>query len=770
MTIDVPVESPQGNILNYSIISSSDDEENPLKLKLKISKSSNKVPQVILQKLDDEYVASLSLKPSIRAKNFNEFEMKEVEKSSINDTPSSTPRKRARPRKNEVFNNVMHSPTKIQKTPVKKNELEKHLDNLCTTMVNKVNVTTPVKRSLAKSNLNDSDYEMSDSPSKKGILNSTSVVETPRRRDSRLANPSPMKVDENLILSGKRLSRTPVRFTEDTSTHSAKINLNESFRRIVLRSRHNVENISKSERTRNSSIGLRRSTRKSYAEFYTDLEDAEAIQVAEALKESKIEVDKHQRVVRSRGNSISSNLSEATSSDSEGISTRVLRSRGNSLSSISSQKSPERIPSQQVAPKTPKSRQQINKAKTPKSAATTPKTPKNRLKMLREGVITPSMHSRSSTICGDSTPLMRARTQLHVSYVPTSLPCREKEYLDVYNFLRAKLDDGCGGCMYISGVPGTGKTATVTSVIDSLVKDKKVPKFSYVSINGMRLTEPRQAYVEIWKQLTTKTVPWEHAQSLLEERFTKKKNHSPVVILIDELDILCTKRQDVVYNLLDWPTKCKDQLVVITIANTMDLPERLLMSRVTSRLGLTRLTFQAYTHKQLMEIVTKRLTGTDSFNSDAVQLVARKVASVSGDARRALDICRRAAEIAESDGKTQLVSIMHINEALTAMITQPQVMAMKRCSRLQKLLLQAIVAEIERTGVEETTFSDIFKMLISCCALDGFKMVSSTVAQRAIAELSAAKLILTDQKCGDIFQRVILNVSVHDVYFALKKE
>lgn len=47
------------------------------------------------------------------------------------------------------------------------------------------------------------------------------------------------------------------------------------------------------------------------------------------------------------------------------------------------------------------------------------------------------------------------------------------------------------------------------------------------------------------------------------------------------------------------------------------------MSRVTSRLGLTRLTFQAYTHKQLMEIVTKRLMGTDSFNSDAVQLVAR---------------------------------------------------------------------------------------------------------------------------------------------------
>lgn len=41
-----------------------------------------------------------------------------------------------------------------------------------------------------------------------------------------------------------------------------------------------------------------------------------------------------------------------------------------------------------------------------------------------------------------------------------------------------------------------------------------------------------------------------------------------------QLDILCTKRQDVVYNLLDWPTKTNAQLIVVTIANTMDLPER----------------------------------------------------------------------------------------------------------------------------------------------------------------------------------------------------
>lgn len=54
--------------------------------------------------------------------------------------------------------------------------------------------------------------------------------------------------------------------------------------------------------------------------------------------------------------------------------------------------------------------------------------------------------------------------------------------------------------MYVSGVPGTGKTATVTAVIRSLQdmsKERQVPQFDFVNLNGMRITEPRQAYVEV---------------------------------------------------------------------------------------------------------------------------------------------------------------------------------------------------------------------------------------------------------------------------------
>ena len=92
------------------------------------------------------------------------------------------------------------------------------------------------------------------------------------------------------------------------------------------------------------------------------------------------------------------------------------------------------------------------------------------------------------------------------------------------------------------------------------------------------------------------------------------------------------------------------------------------------------MTFQPYTHKQLMEIVTSRLTGLRAFQADAVQLAARKVAALSGDARRALDICRRATEISERDAigaEEAHVTMKHVNDAVQEMYCAPKIVAMR---------------------------------------------------------------------------------------------
>jgi origin recognition complex subunit 1 len=57
--------------------------------------------------------------------------------------------------------------------------------------------------------------------------------------------------------------------------------------------------------------------------------------------------------------------------------------------------------------------------------------------------------------------------------------------------------------------------------------------------------------------------------------------------------------------------------------------------------GMIRINFQPYTTPQLEQIIHARLGGsTDVLSTDAVKFAAMKVSSISGDARRVLDICR----------------------------------------------------------------------------------------------------------------------------------
>jgi len=55
---------------------------------------------------------------------------------------------------------------------------------------------------------------------------------------------------------------------------------------------------------------------------------------------------------------------------------------------------------------------------------------------------------------------------------------------------------------------------------------------------------------------------------------------------MDELDQLMTAKQEVVYNFFNWPTLTGAKLVVLAVANTMDLPERVMSGCVRSRLGV----------------------------------------------------------------------------------------------------------------------------------------------------------------------------------------
>uniref|UniRef100_A0AAQ4QFX0 Origin recognition complex subunit 1 n=1 Tax=Gasterosteus aculeatus aculeatus TaxID=481459 RepID=A0AAQ4QFX0_GASAC len=426
-----------------------------------------------------------------------------------------------------------------------------------------------------------------------------------------------------------------------------------------------------------------------------------------------------------------------------------------------------------AGPRTPRSKPRIRSStrtpqRTPNRKITpgTPRTPQ---------CATPSIPSRSLPARQPANVLEEARTRLHVSSVPESLPCREQEFQDIYSFVESKIEDGTGGCMYISGVPGTGKTATVQEVMRCLqhaADVDEIPPFHFIEINGMKMTDPHQAYVQILQKLTGQKATADHAAALLEKRFSNPApRKETTVLLVDELDLLWTRKQNVMYNLFDWPTRRHARLVVLTIANTMDLPERIMINRVASRLGLTRMSFQPYSFKQLQQIIMSRLNKVKAFEEDALQLVW---AALSGDARRCLDICRTATEICEHSpadpSATGLVEVGHVMEALNEMFSSAYVTAIKCASLQEQLFLRAVIAEFRRLGLEEATFQQVFVQHQALCRVEGLQPISVSEGLAVCRRLGGCRLLLLEPSRLGVLQRVRLNVSQDDVLYALKAD
>lgn len=385
------------------------------------------------------------------------------------------------------------------------------------------------------------------------------------------------------------------------------------------------------------------------------------------------------------------------------------------------------------------------------------------------------------------TPQERARRLLHVGATPEHLPCREDQYEEVLACVEDAVEEGIGSCVYVSGVPGTGKTATVREVIRALTaraQRNEMNPFTFVEINGMKLPDANQAYSLLWSAISggQRASP-KAALALLSSHFARVgagaagavgmgggagPGRAATVVLMDELDQLVTSRQEVMYNMFNWPNTQGSRLIVIAVANTMDLPERTLNPKVASRLGMTRITFMPYNDRQLVQIVQSRLgiqpaaqqaqtqaqnddqakeldkaatAGCETvFSADAITYVSKRVSNVSGDARRMLDVCRRAVELVESRARPALtgnttplesasvptpatsppikqITIHDMRQVLDSMVKSGKVGHIATLPLHAKMVLLSLLNVLRRSGLAEATVGDVFAHHAAVCRM-----------------------------------------------------
>lgn len=252
---------------------------------------------------------------------------------------------------------------------------------------------------------------------------------------------------------------------------------------------------------------------------------------------------------------------------------------------------------------------------------------------------------------------------------PERVICRTNENEKLYDYLDECFSKKKTCSIYVNGQPGTGKTLTVTHLLEEF---KESYKFKQILVNCMSLKNIQSLYKIMSQELPLSSLNNSNAGTP-SKRSTKDgmaktaenaivTQKQPIVLVLDEIDQIETsvKSTTDLYKIFEWPFLKSSKLILIGIANSLDFTDRIL-----PRLELKPeckpkiVNFTPYSKEDIVNIVKDRLKSVTETNANqpiiedrAINLCATKVAATNGDIRKVLDICRRAVDLIEAQFKT----------------------------------------------------------------------------------------------------------------------
>ncbi|KAF2832191.1 cell division control protein Cdc6 [Ophiobolus disseminans] len=307
----------------------------------------------------------------------------------------------------------------------------------------------------------------------------------------------------------------------------------------------------------------------------------------------------------------------------------------------------------------------------PEKCAVTPSTPRHRDALAGKVAVTPrhrlivagrpltprTPHTPGTPRHTAPTIYNEARQVFARGSAPLALYGRDTERKELENFISTRMKGKKSGCIYVSGPPGTGKSAFVNEVCQSVSSDGSI-KTGY--INCMSVKNATDLYRTLLEEFVdiTEIVEGEEMDVLKELFMQRKKSY---VVTLDEVDHLLELDIDLLYNIFEWSLQKSSGLILVGIANALDFTDRFLPRLKARGLKPHLLPFLPYTAAQISSVITSKLkallpTGTEQLpfiHPTAIMFLSKKVASQSGDLRKAFDICRRAIDLIEADTRDQ---------------------------------------------------------------------------------------------------------------------
>ncbi|EEP82897.1 conserved hypothetical protein [Uncinocarpus reesii 1704] len=299
-----------------------------------------------------------------------------------------------------------------------------------------------------------------------------------------------------------------------------------------------------------------------------------------------------------------------------------------------------------------------NQPRTPRSkrfqdalSAASPVTPRHRVQVAVKPV-TPRTPRVISSAPARSV-YVDARQLFVRSANPGRLIGRQDERNELTKFIESSASSKRGGC--------TGKSALVEGVCRELQLEA-TSKVAYVNCASM--TSARNIFGKLVEELCDDSQVFKKSEvdRLRSLFFPRKKSCNAVyLVALDEIDHLLTSDLEILYTFFEWSMQANSRLILIGIANALDLTDRFLPRLKAKNLKPQLLPFLPYTPTQIASVITARLRSLlpDDAAKDlvpflhpaAIQLCARKVASQSGDLRKAFDLVRRTIELIEQEAK-----------------------------------------------------------------------------------------------------------------------